>query len=168
MSRATFTLESEQKKKGKILGPSKSIVVTQEMINQFGEATQDPDPMHIDPEWCKTKGPYPTTIAFGFLTISLLTALVHDLLAYDRDSSLETGGFPLNYGFNKLRLIAPVPVNSKIYALLEILDVENRKMGQLLTTYGVTLYIEGQDTPVLTAEWLGLWASPGFEVKETS
>ena len=167
MAETRFTHDSIKKNIGRTLGPSKSVVITQKMIDQFSEATHDPDPMHIDPEWCEKYGPYPTTISFGFLTMSLLTSLVHDLLTYDRESRTDTGGFPLNYGFNKLRLIAPVPVNSKISATVKVLDVVERKPGQFLQTYGVELKMDGVDTPVLAGEWLALWASDGFEAKVT-
>lgn len=159
MSSSQAPLGEEKLEIGKTLGPSRSILITQEMINQFAETTQDLDPMHIDPEWSREHGPYPTTISFGFLTMSFLTALAHDLLRYDREGRAGGGGYPLNFGFNKIRFISPVPVNSKISATLTLLSVEERKPGQSMRTYRVTMNIEGQDRPALVGEWLAVWVS---------
>lgn len=135
------------------------------MIDQFAKTTLDPDPMHIDPQWCEKYGPFPTTIAFGFLTMSLITTLVHDLLKYDRESRIGTGGFPLNYGFNKLRLIAPVPVNSNLSITMKLLAAEERKPGQILQTSEITIHIEGQETPAVVGEWLAVWVNEDLEAK---
>jgi len=162
---SAYTLEEQRKRIGTKLGTSKKIKITQQMINQFAETTQDPDPMHIDPVWCKEEGPYPTTISFGFLTMSMLTALMHDIMKYDRESRIGTGGFPLNYGFNKLRLVAPVPVDSEVFVSAHLADVEERKPGQLLQTYQVVMNIVGQEQPALVGEWLGLWVSDDSEIK---
>lgn len=142
---------------GKTLGPSKAIQITQEMINQFAHATHDLDPMHIDPEWSKEHGPYSSTISFGFLTMSLMTAFTHDLLDYEREERGSGGGFPLNYGFNKLRFISPVPVDSFVSATLTLTGREERKPNQFLLTYDVTINIEGEETPALVGEWLAMW-----------
>ena len=159
MSNSTYSLLEQRKKIGNIIGPSKSVQITQKMIDQFAEATLDMDPMHIDPKWCKEQGPYPTTISFGFLTMSLMTSLAHNLLKYDRDGRIATGGFPLNYGFNKMRLISPVPVDSKISMTLKLIDVTQRKSGQLMLTMEVIISIDGQETPALVGEWLSIWVS---------
>lgn len=144
---------------GKVWGPSKYILITQKMINQFSEATHDLDPMHIDPEWSEKHSPYKTTISFGFLTMSLMTSFAHDLLHYDREDRVGGRGFPLNYGFNKLRFISPVPVNSRVSATLTLLSKEERAPDQTLSLYHVTLNIEGQKKPALVGEWLTLWVS---------
>ena len=157
MSEAPNIVVGDEKHVGQVFGPSRSILITQEMIDQFAKTTQDMDPMHIDPDWSKDHGPYSTTISFGFLTLSFLTPLTHDLLRYDREGREGGGRFPLNYGFNKLRFIAPVPVCSKVYLMLTLLSVEARKPGQSLRTYEVVMKIEGQETPVLAGEWLAIW-----------
>ena len=157
MASLSDMLALQKEKVGNTLGPSTSIQITQQMIDQFSETTFDPDPMHIDPAWCKKNSPYPSTISFGFLTMSLLTAMAHDLIKYDRENRIGTGGFPMNYGFNKLRLVAPVLVNSKVYATMTLLDVTERKPGQILQEIGVTTHIEGQEAPALVGNWMGLW-----------
>ena len=157
MVRPSNILTLQKEKVGNTLGPSKSIKITQQMINQFSHTTFDPDPMHIDPAWCEKNSPYSSTIAFGFLTMSLLTAMAHDLMKYDREDRIGTGGFPLNYGFNKVRLVAPVPVNSNLYSTMTLLDVTERKPGQILQEIAVTIHIEGQKTPALVGNWVGLW-----------
>lgn len=142
---------------GKSFGPSKEFLVTQEIIDQFASATQDLDPLHIDPKWAAESGPFPTTISFGFLTMSFITAMAHDVLQYEREERDGSSGFPLNYGFNKMRLISPVPVNSKISGTFTIKDVVERKPGQILQTYDFVVHINGEEKPALVGEWLALW-----------
>jgi len=142
---------------GKVFGPSKEFLVTQEVIDQFASATQDLDPLHINPKWAAESGPFPTTISFGFLTMSYLTAMAHDVLGYEREERDGSNGYPLNYGFNKLRFVAPVPVNSEITGTFTIKDMVERKPGQYLTVYEVVINIKGQETPALVGEWLALW-----------
>tara|TARA_R110002096_G_scaffold435770_1_gene662535 strand:+ start:8161 stop:8622 length:462 start_codon:yes stop_codon:yes gene_type:complete len=144
---------------GKSFGPSKEFLVTQEIIDQFASATQDLDPLHIDPKWAAENGPFPSTISFGFLTMSFITAMAHDVLQYEREERDGSSGFPLNYGFNKMRLIAPVPVNSKIFGIFTIKDVVERKPGQILQTYEVVVHIKGVEKPALVGEWLALWVN---------
>lgn len=144
---------------GKVLGPSKYIQIKQEMIDQFAKATHDLDPMHIDPDWCKENSPYGTTISFGFLTMSLLTAFAHDLLRYDREERDGNKGFPLNYGFNKMRLMSPIPVDAWVSATLKLAKQEQRNQQQTLHTYDVVINIENQMKPALVGEWLALWVS---------
>src|SRR3569833_976367 len=90
---------------------SEWVVIDQNMISQFGALTLDPDPMHMDPEWAKANGPYGGTISYGFLTMSLLSHLVH--LVRGADVGPRTGHY-LNYGFDRLRLVSPVRVGSRI------------------------------------------------------
>lgn len=165
MARTSNILEEQKKKIGNTLGPSAPIKITQQMIDQFAEITQDLDPMHIDPVWCQKHSPYKSTISFGFLTMSLLTTMVHDLVKYDRESRIGAGGFPLNYGFNKVRLVAPVPVNSMVSATVTLKDIEERKPGQILQAIESTIHIEGQGAPALVGEWLGLWVTEELAVK---
>jgi acyl dehydratase len=120
--------------------------------------------MHIDPEWSKEHSPYPSTIAFGFLTMPLLTTFAHDLLNYDREGRIGGKGFPLNYGFNKLRLLSPVPVNSNVSAKLKLLNCEERKSGQSLLTYEVIINIDGHSKPAMIGEWLALWVDNASDV----
>ncbi len=155
----TFTFEEQKKQIGKNLGTSDWILITQEMTNSFGAVTQDLDPMHIDPEWCKKYSPYEGTISFGFQTISMLTRLFHPLIRYEKDSNVGTGGYPLNYGFDRLRLTGPVPVNSRIRGHFTLKDVQEREAGKLIQTVSVEVEVEGHPKPALVADWLFVWVT---------
>ena len=134
--------------------------IDQKLISAFGAATLDPDPMHIDPEWARDKGPFGHTIAFGFLTMSLLTRMLHDASGIGWPINPGAEGYYLNYGFDRLRLITPVPVNARVRGhfrqLERVTDEKNRQRAK----FGVEVEIEGQDRPALIAEWLSLWVPP--------
>jgi len=165
-STAVFNLPfAEQRSRiGQKVGTSRWVLVDQPMIDRFGAVTLDPDPMHIDPEWCRQFSPFRTTVAFGFLTTSLLTHLYHDVLQYDRQGHADTGGYPLNYGFDRLRLLSPVHVNSRVRGHFTLIDVRERGPGEVVHKTRVEIEIEGQQKPALVADWLGLWVTrPGHE-----
>ena len=133
------------------LGHSDWLTITQEMITQFGIVTLDADdPMHNDPEWAKDKGPFGTIVSYGFLTLSLLTCFSHQITKH------EFLKYALNYGFDRVRIISPVPVDSRIRAHFVTGSVEERSDGGRKTTINVTIEIEGQEKPALTAEWLSI------------
>jgi acyl dehydratase len=144
---------------GQELGTSEWLTVTQEMIDRFGQATLDEDPMHVDPKWA-AKGPFGHTIAFGFLTMSLLTCLVHKVLGTDSSRYDPALGYYLNYGFDRVRLVAPVPVNSRIRGTFKVLEVRPDAQGRSIVKYGVEVHVEGSDRIALAAEWLSCWVPP--------
>ena len=129
-------------------------MIDQDMISQFGVLTRDPDPMHMDPEWAEANGPYGGTIAYGFLTISLLSHLVH---LVRKDSGGPKNGHYLNYGFDRLRLVSPVRVGSRIRGRFQQPESKPDEKGRVLNRYNCSIEIEGQDRPALVAEWLSLW-----------
>jgi len=139
---------------GQLLPASKWITVTQQMITLFSKATFDPDPMHVDPDWCVNNSPFGCTIAFGFQTIALLTPMIENILMGDKVNHKEWGGFSLNYGFNRLRLLSPVKVNSRIRLHAKLNAVIEKKPGELLKAFKVTVQIEGEEKPALVGEWL--------------
>jgi acyl dehydratase len=146
-------------REGQDLGKSLWVQVTQEMIDLFGAATLDLDPMHVDSTWAKRESPYGDTIAFGFLTISLLTHLMHSVL---RSQSIQTSaqaGYFLNYGFDRLRLVTPVKVNQKIRAHFRVLKVRQAQGDRPVFTFGCEVEIEGGERLALVAEWLATWIS---------
>ena len=159
MTVGTFTLNKQKQRVGETLGVSDWVLVTQDMINTFGEVTLDPDPMHMDPDWCKANSPYVNTVAFGFLTTSLLTHLIHQVMPYDKHGSATTGGYGLNYGFDRLRYTGPVPVDRRIRAHFKLNGVRERAPGELIQTLGVSVEVEGEETPALVADWLFLWVT---------
>jgi acyl dehydratase len=126
------------------------------MITKFGEATLDPDPMHIDPAWSRENSPYGGTIAFGFLTSSLLTHLLYGALNRNLVQDASKQGHVMNYGLDYLRFISPVPVNSKIRGHFKVLENSVDKKGRNIVKFGCEIKIEGLEKPALIAEWLGI------------
>jgi acyl dehydratase len=130
---------------GDTYGPSEWLELTQERIDQFAEATGDDQWIHVDPEKA-AKGPFGTTIAHGFLTLSLL-------VKFQYETRPERGEFRMgiNYGVNKVRFPAPVPVGSRIRGHFEILEVAEVEGGVKIVTKG-TVELEGGEKPVCVAE----------------
>jgi len=130
---------------GDTFGPSEWLELTQERIDQFAEATGDDQWIHVDPEKA-AEGPFGTTIAHGFLTLSLLVKFQYEVRP-------ERGEFRMgiNYGVNKVRFPAPVPVGSRIRAHFEILEVTDVEGGVQVVTKG-TVEREGEEKPVCVAE----------------
>ena len=129
---------------GKDLGYSDWITIDQARINQFADATGDHQWIHVDPERA-AQGPFKTTIAHGYLTLSLLPVLTTGLVRVD---GVRMG---VNYGVNKVRFPAPVPVDSRVRARVEIVSVEDVGGGVQVTSR-VTIEREGGDKPVCVAE----------------
>ena len=130
---------------GDTFGPSEWLEITQERIDRFAEATGDDQWIHVDPEKA-AQGPFGTTIAHGFLTLSLL-------VKFQNEVRPERGEFRMgiNYGVNKVRFPAPVPVGSRIRAHFEILEVDEVEGGVQVVTKG-TVEREGVEKPVCVAE----------------
>lgn len=131
--------------------------VEQEMINRFGEATGDLDWLHVDPERARREGPFGGTIAYGFWTLSMLTALVRKAGGSDYPPGTL---FALNYGFDRVRLMAPVPVGSRIRSHSRLLSVEPRDNSRFLVKTENQVEVEGTEKPALIAEWLILLVFP--------
>lgn len=145
---------------GTEVGLSPWLTVTQSMIDDFGHATLDPDPMHIDPEWCKTNSPFGETIAFGFLTISLLTHLMHSAMKVRSAKESCRTGYYLNYGFDRVRLVAPVRNGSRVRGRFTLRKRTKDGRGRWLTAFDCTVEIEGEARPALVAQWLTIWVPP--------
>jgi acyl dehydratase len=139
------------------------LTVDQALISKFAEATLDADPMHVDPVWAATKGPFGKTVAFGFLIMSLLTYLMHDATRTSWATEPDTEGYYLNYGFDRMRLVTPVPVDSRIRARFETLERAIDEKGRWVVKFGVEVEIEGQERPALVGEWLTIWVPPPSE-----
>ena len=130
-------------KAGDTYGPSSWIDVTQERIDGFAELTGDHQWIHVDPERAKD-GPFGTTIAHGYLTLSLLPVASYEVVP-------RQGGMGINYGLNRVRFPAPVPVGSRVRATFEVLGVEEQDWGGQATMQA-TVEREGGDKPVCVAE----------------
>lgn len=142
---------------GTDIGKSSWITVDQNMISNFGEITLDPDPMHVDPGWAKENSPYSGTIAFGFLTSSLLTHMLHSAMGTSTSWDTSTHGYFLNYGMDYLRFISPVPVNSRVRGKFKSLDYRLDKKGRHVVKFACEVDIEGEERPALVAEWLTIF-----------
>ena len=135
---------------GSHLGQSDWFTVDQERIDRFADVTLDHQYVHVDAERAR-QTPFGTTIAHGFLTLSLLVHLCLDFIP-----RIENTRLMINYGFEKVRFIAPVKVDSRIRARGRLARVEERKAGQFLLGVDVEVEIEGEAKPALVAEWLSL------------
>jgi len=124
--------------------------VTQQQINQFSDCTLDHQFIHVDEEKAK-QTPFGATIAHGFLSLSMLSHFAEDF------SALIDGFYMgLNAGFDKIRFLQPVKVNSRIRAHAKILSIEEKKPGQFRFCTEVTVEIEDCETPALVAQWISV------------
>lgn len=131
---------------GTTIGAGEWVTVEQAQIDTFADATGDHQWIHVDPERAKD-GPFKTTIAHGFLTLSLLPVLLGQVYKVD---GVKMG---INYGLNKVRFTSPLPVGSKVRGSIELVDVADVDGGVQITNK-VTVEIEGSERPALVAEWL--------------
>lgn len=123
------------------------LLIDQAMINRFGDAIHDHQFIHTDPERAKS-GPYGGTIAHGFLGLSLLTHFTRSALPAPEEGVVE-----INYGFEKVRFLAPVPVGARLRAAFSLIGTEVKGAGEL-RRIGAQVEIEGQSKPAVIAEWL--------------
>ena len=135
---------------GKELGRSEWLTIDQERINLFAEATGDYQFIHVDPVKA-AKTPFGSTIAHGFLSLSLIPKLMEDILILPQGVKMV-----VNYGLDSVRFIQPVKVNSKVRLKVDLGEVTEKKPGQLLLKAIATLEIEGTDKPAYVAESLSL------------
>jgi acyl dehydratase len=127
--------------------------VTQDQINQFADVTHDHQFIHVDPARAKDT-PFGTTIAHGFLTLSMLTHLAKGASSATADPARFAGMLMgINYGFNRVRFVSPVKVGSRIRARAVTTNVE-LKGNAIEVARNFTVEIEGEDKPALVAEWV--------------
>jgi len=132
---------------GKEVGVSDWLEVSQERINQFADATEDRQWIHVDPERAARESPFQSTIAHGFLTLSLLSELAK--------MTMSIGGvrMGINYGLNRVRFVSPVPAGASIRGRF-FLTALNEIRGGVQVTWNTTVEREGNDKPCCVAEWL--------------
>ncbi|MDH4561344.1 MaoC family dehydratase [Metapseudomonas lalkuanensis] len=135
---------------GKELGHSDWISIDQNRINQFAECTEDHQFIHVDPERAK-QTPFGSTIAHGFLSLSLIPKLIDGLLVLPEGAKMV-----VNYGLDSVRFIQPVKVDSRVRLAVKVIDVNEKNPGQWLIKALCTLEIEGQQKPAYIAESLSL------------
>ncbi|WP_272148709.1 MaoC family dehydratase [Tenacibaculum aiptasiae] len=133
--------------KGKPLPVGKWFTVTQQMINDFANATLDKQWIHVDEEKSAKYSPTGTTIAHGFMSVSMLSELISDLIEI---KSVKMG---LNYGLNKVRFPNPVPVNSQLRLVSSLKELEDFNKGKKLT-FDCLVEIKGQEKPACVAEFI--------------
>ena len=143
---ATLTIDELEQSTGRDLGASEWLDVTQELVNAFGKATKDEQWIHTDPERAAS-GPFGRTIAHGYLTLAFLPYLLDEVLDVS-DKKLT-----INYGIDKVRFPAPVPVGSRIRAQVTVNSAERKPIG-VLYNLGVTVEVEGQEKPALVGDVL--------------
>lgn len=135
---------------GKETGVSDWFLIDQERINQFADVTEDHQFIHVDAE-AAAKTPFGTTIAHGFLTLSLLTRLGAGAMIGVKGTVMG-----INYGTDKVRFMSPVKVNSEIRGRVKLVDVTEKPGNRLLIKNEITIEIKGEDRPALVAEWLSM------------
>ena len=142
----TLTIDELEQSTGRDLGAGEWLDVTQELVNAFGKATKDEQWIHTDPERAAS-GPFGRTIAHGYLTLAFLPYLLDEVLDVS-DKKLT-----INYGIDKVRFPAPVPVGSRIRAHVTVNSAERKPIG-VLYNLGVTVEVEGQEKPALVGDVL--------------
>ncbi|HWW55271.1 MAG TPA: MaoC family dehydratase [Sphingopyxis sp.] len=146
---ATITPQELQTKVGQQIGTSEWVLVDQDMINKFADATGDHQFIHIDEEKAKLT-PFGGTIAHGFLTLSLIPMLG----ARTDGPRIEGIKMGVNYGGNKVRFLAPVRSGKRVRSHVKLLELDEKRPGQWQQTNEVTIEIEGEEKPALIAEWI--------------
>ena len=151
LSRPTITIAQLQEKIGAETGVSRWFEISQARIDAFAKVTEDEQFIHVDPVAAKAT-PFGGTIAHGFLTLSMLSAIAYDALP--RVEGLAMG---VNYGFDKVRFVAPVPAGARIRGRFRLEALNRRSPTELQAVNAVTIEIEGAEKPALVAQWLSLY-----------
>jgi acyl dehydratase len=144
------SIEEIQGKVGEEVGVSDWILIDQPRIDAFAEVTDDHQFIHVDPA-AAAMTPFGGTVAHGFLTLSLLSRMAADAML--RPDNIKMG---VNYGFEKVRFLAPVRSGSRVRGRFRLQRFEEKRPGQYQFVHEVTVEIEGEDKPALIAEWIGL------------
>jgi acyl dehydratase len=144
------SLETYQGMVGKEIGVSAWHLIDQQRINTYADVIEDHQFIHVDPERARETA-FGTTIAHGFLTMSLLS-----IMSYQVMPVIEGTTMGVNYGFDKLRFISPVRSGKRVRGRFVLAEAKLRKPKELQSRTNVTVEIEGEDKPALVADWLGL------------
>ena len=146
---AGVTPQEMQARVGEIIGSSEWILVDQDTINKFADATGDHQFIHIDEEKAKLT-PFGGTIAHGFLTLSLLPVM----MAKSDVPRIDNVKMGVNYGGNKVRFLAPVRSGKRVRGHFKLIELDEKRPGQWQQTLEFTVEIEGEEKPALMAEWI--------------
>ena len=135
---------------GDEVGVSSWLTIDQQRIDEFAEATEDRQFIHVDKD-AAARTPFGGTIAHGFLSLSMLSRMAAEGMLIPDSVKMA-----VNYGLDRVRFIAPVKSGKRIRGRFRLDSVDEKAPGQLLLRHTVTVEIEGEEKPALTAEWLGL------------
>ena len=149
--RRQISLADYERSVGRDIGSSRWFEIGQDRIDAFAKVTEDEQFIHVDPVRAK-ETMFGTTVAHGMLTLSMLSAM-----AYDALPALEGMTASVNYGFDRLRFVAPVPSGSRLRAVFTLTALDHVKAGRVMATLGVVVQIDGSDKPALTADWRVLY-----------
>ena len=145
----TITADQLQSTQGTKLGISPWMRLSQSMVNQFADFTNDHQFIHIDPKRAGTESPFGGTIAHGFLTLSQLTQMAESKLAVIKDVRMS-----INYGFDRIRFITPVRSDARVRAHFTLELAEERTTGEWTLHHDITVEIEHNECPALSAMWI--------------
>ena len=148
-------VQSERARIGAEVGLSDWVTVDQSMIDAFAKVTHDDQFIHVDPVRAAAETPFGTTVAHGFLTLSLASKFQIEAVGL-----LPGQAMGMNYGFDRIRFVSPVKSGARIRGRFRLLDIVERDAKTLLVKTGLSVEIEGEDKPALVAEWLTLAIFP--------
>ena len=143
------SIEEIQERVGSEIGLSDWLLVDQARIDAFADITEDHQFIHVDPERA-AKTPFRGTVAHGFLTLSLLSRMADGVMLHP-----ESLRMAVNYGFEKVRFMAPVKSGKRVRGRFKMLSAEEKRASQWQITYEVTVEIEDEEKPALIADWIG-------------
>ncbi|WP_448043087.1 MaoC family dehydratase [Bradyrhizobium liaoningense] len=146
-----ITLQAYQAMVGKEIGVSSWHLIDQPRIDTYADVIEDHQFIHVDPERAKKETAFGTTIAHGFLTMSLLSIMSYEVMPVIAGTTMG-----VNYGFDRLRFISPVRSGKRVRGRFVLAEAKLRKPNELQSRTNVTVEIEGEDKPALVADWLGL------------
>ncbi len=152
MSKSPPTYEQLRAMTGQDLGFSDWVVVDQARIDQFAQCTEDQQWIHTDPERAKKESPFRTTIAHGYLSLSLIGGLSQQMNVVPENTQAV-----FNYGLDKVRFLAPIRAGTRVRLRASLISVEDRGPGQYLMKFANTIEIEGEEKPALMAETLAMF-----------
>ena len=144
------SLDEIRERVGQEVGLSSWLTIDQQRIDEFADATEDRQFIHTDPG-AAAQTPFGGTIAHGFLSLSMLSRMAAEGMLVPDSIKMA-----VNYGLDRVRFIKPVRSGKRIRGRFRLDSVEEKAPGQLLLRHTVTVEIEGEEKPALTAEWLGL------------
>jgi acyl dehydratase len=146
-----ISLEAYQQMVSHEVGVSSWHVVDQKRIDVYADVIEDHQFIHVDPERAKAETAFGTTIAHGFLTMSLMSSMSYEVMPVISGTTMG-----VNYGFDKLRFISPVRSGSRVRGRFTLAEARLRKPKELQSRTNVTVEIEGEEKPALVADWIGL------------